>query len=778
MGIRGLPVSGPQYFPPDAWSRHPGRLARELPGGTLTTPDFARLDATRSLLPRLRDVPRDAWRPAIQLVTISFLSLYLELTFIRWAPTQVRLLAYFSNYVLIAALLGLGLGMTLAGHRRSLLLLFPPGLLLLTLGVLVLERSEFVIPIVSEGQFVWNYLAELPATGFLAYGVLVGFFLAVVAIFLCIGQAVGQALAPFRALPAYSLNILGSLAGVVGFALVSFVEAAPPIWFGVGGILLFAYFASSGLPRGRVVIAGAWLAATVMVVAGDSGGLLGGGNSYWSPYYEVIINPLIRDGQAIGYDVAVNKDSHQQAVDLSGATVTGDYIAGRQRLYDLPYRMTDAHHVLVVGAGTGNDVAAALRNAPGSTIDAVEIDPVIARLGTAIHPEHPYDSPQVQVIVDDARSFMQKSDETYDLIAFGFLDSHRLFSHMSSVRLDNYVYTLEDFQRVRDRLAPGGVVAVTFTVHEKWIADRIFTVMTRAFGHRPLVYQGDSDASGTIFLIGHEPLALPADASLVDDEIARTQIIGGGSRITWRYSDIEGFLNPNLFATDAQLLTDDWPFLYMAERSIPPNYLFALVLTVLASIALVWRIVPAIDVRTPGNWNFLLLGAAFALLETRGITEIALVFGSTWLTNTIVIGAILVMILFANLVVSRWRPRLGLVYAGLFLVLAIDYLLPLQGLLQFGFWVQVAAAGVRVAAPLFFSGIIFARWFERTTMPGSALGANLVGAVIGGLLEYTSLVIGLRELYLLAIFFYAASFLISARLRLMAPASVASPATA
>jgi SAM-dependent methyltransferase len=738
----------------------------------LTTPDFARPVATRWVLSRLRDVPHDAWRPAIQLIAISFLSLYLELTFIRWAPTQVRLLAYFSNYVLIAALLGLGLGMTLARHRRGFLLLFPPGLLFLTIGVLVLERSNFVIPIVSEGQFVWNYLSELPAAGFAAYGILVGFFMAVVGIFLLIGQAVGRALEPFRALPAYSLNILGSLAGVIGFALVSFIEAAPPIWFGVGGILFVAYLASFGLPTGRVVIAGAWLAATVVIVASDSGGLFGGGDRFWSPYYEINISPLTQDGETIGYDVAVNKDSHQQALDLSGETLTGDYIESRRRLYDLPYRMTDVHRVLVVGAGTGNDVAAALRNAPESTVDAVEIDPVIARLGTAIHPEHPYDSPRVQVIVDDARSFMQKADDRYDLIAFGFLDSHRLFSHMSSVRLDNYVYTLEDFRRVRQRLAPGGVVAVTFTVHEKWIADRIFTVMAEAFGNRPLVYQGDSDAWGTTFLIGHEALTLPSDAILVDDQIARAEVIGDGSRITWRYSDVEGFLNPDLFSTDAELLTDDWPFLYMAERSIPPNYVFALLLTVLASVALVWRTVPAIDMRTPSNWNFLLLGAAFALLETRGITEIALVFGSTWLTNTIVIGAILVMILLANLVVSRWRPRLGLVYGSLFVVLALDYLLPLQGLLAFGFWVQVVAAGIRVAAPLFFSGIIFARWFERTTTPGSALGANLVGAVIGGLLEYTSLVIGLRELYLLAILFYAASFLISSRLRLMTQTTV------
>jgi hypothetical protein len=736
----------------------------------LTTPDLTRPFTARRF-PAIAETSRGAWPSAAQLVLISFLSLYMELTFIRWAPTQVRLLAYFSNYVLIAALLGLGLGMMLAGHRRRFLLLFPPALLALVIGILVLERSDFVIPLVAEGQFIWNYLVELPPSGFAAYAILVGFFLAVVVLFLLIGQEVGIALKPFRSLPAYSMNIFGSLLGVGGFAVVSFVDAAPPIWFAVGALVFVVYLVRSGLKPMAVVLGSAWLAATISIVAQDSGGLLGGQNRYWSPYYEIEVGEIVQDDVQLGYNVAVNKDSHQQALDLSGVTLTGRFIEGRRRIYDLPYGFTDAHRVLVVGAGTGNDVAAALRNAPSATVDAVEIDPVIARLGTTLHPEHPYDSPRVNVIVDDARSFLQRSDSQYDLIAFGFLDSHRLFSHMSSVRLDNYVYTIENFKRVRDRLAGDGVVAVTFTIHEKWIADRIFTVMTEAFGHRPLVYQGSDQGWGTTFLVGHDQLTIPSSAAKIDRPTAERMVLGQGKRITWRYSSVEGFLPPDLLSSNAELLTDDWPFLYMAARTIPPNYAFALVLTVLASLIVVWRTVPAVNLRTPGNWNFLLLGAAFALLETRGITEMALVFGSTWLTNTIVIGAILVMILFANLVVSGWRPRLGFVYTGLFVVLALDYLLQLQGLLQYGFWVQVGAAGIRVAAPLFFSGIIFARWFERTSTPAAALGANLVGAVIGGLLEYTSLVIGLRELYLLAIAFYAASFLISSRLRLVSGAA-------
>ncbi len=131
-----------------------------------------------------------AWRLAL----VSFLSLYFELTLIRWIPTQVRLLAYFSNYVLIAALLGLGVGMLLAGRRVRLVAYFPPALLGLTLLVLLLEPWNFVMPLLAEGQSVWNSPAELPATGLLAYATVVGLFLVAAGVFVLLGQEVGRAL--------------------------------------------------------------------------------------------------------------------------------------------------------------------------------------------------------------------------------------------------------------------------------------------------------------------------------------------------------------------------------------------------------------------------------------------------------------------------------------------------------------------------------------------------------------------------------------------------------
>ncbi len=302
--------------------------------------------------------------PAGRLVLISFLSLYLELTFIRWAPMQVRLLAYFSNYVLIASLLGLGLGMMLAGNRRRLLVAFPPALTAMVVAVLVLERRNFVVPLVTEGQFIWNYLADIKASGLMAYAVLVAFFLTVAGLFALIGQEVGRALQPFASLKAYSLNIFGSVLGVAGFAVLSFLESPPPVWFAVGGAVLLAYiWAGSDRPM-SLLFAAVWLVATVVIVAWDSAGTAEGAHRYWSPYYEIETTPIQLGSRVIGNNITVNKDSHQQALDLSDPDATNPYITGRARLYNLPYAFVAPERVLVVGAGTGNDTAAALRNAP------------------------------------------------------------------------------------------------------------------------------------------------------------------------------------------------------------------------------------------------------------------------------------------------------------------------------------------------------------------------------------------------------------------------------
>lgn len=702
---------------------------------------------------------RDRTIFAIRLVLISVLSLYFELTLIRWIPTQVLLLAYFTNFVLIAALLGLGVGMLLATRRIQLALYFPAALLVLSVLVVILEHENLVLPLVSQGDFEWGHFQYLPRTGVFSYLVLVAFFFLMVGVFILIGQEVGRTLRTFRPLAAYALNIFGSLLGVLGFAFLNWLQTPPTVWFIWGSIGFVAYLLLTLDDRRRSFLVSVPLLVTIGLLYSQTLNQPAGVSTYWSPYYQVQTTPFTINGHQVGYSIAVNKDALQFPMNLSGRFNQIARIRSEEHQYNLPYTFIHPKHVLVLGAGTGNDVAAALRNAPGARIDAVEIDPVVASLGHILHPERPYNNPNVHVHVTDARSFLQQTSTKYDLIVFGKLDSHRVFSHMSSVRMDNYVYTLENFQTVRRHLASDGVVSLGFVVHEKWIADRLFTLLVHVFGHTPLVYQTDQLAFDTLFFIGNRHLAIPPGSSTISHAQFVQQVLQGNPNGTWHYSGLQGYVNPSEFSPHSTLLTDDWPYLYMQNRAITSNYLIVLLLTVLASVLLVWLAVPRIDVRSSANWNFLFLGAGFALQETKGITDIALLFGSTWITNIIVISSILLVALVATLVVTRWRDiPLPWMYAALIAVLLFNYLVPLTGLLNYGFWIQVIASGMRVAGPIFFSGIIFARWFQRSENTSSALGANLMGAVVGGLSEYSSLALGLRDLYLLAILFYGLSF--------------------
>ncbi len=60
--------------------------------------------------------------------------------------------------------------------------------------------------------------------------------------------------------------------------------------------------------------------------------------------------------------------------------------------------------------------------------------------------------PRVTVIVDDARHFLRTTEDKFDLIVFGVLDSHTALSSFTNVRLDDYIYTVESMQDARNTL--------------------------------------------------------------------------------------------------------------------------------------------------------------------------------------------------------------------------------------------------------------------------------------------------------------------------------------
>lgn len=669
-------------------------------------------------------------RSRFDLFLVSFVTLFLEMAFLRWAPAQFRVLAYYTNIVLIACFLGMGIGCLLVRRKFDWTPLLP--LLFLITVAVILAARQYQFHFTHGGDFqLWqtNVLEGGRRAGDLDLkALLVSAFLLTAVLFVPLGQMLGRALEGHPPLVGYGINLAGSLAGVVGHAAVSWLALPPAAWFGaaLAGYLLCLRERTGALLLGLLATA-----VALLLIAHDDRDMI------WSPYYKLRLVPVL-PGQGtdspMGFSLDVNEDYHQNAMNLSDAAIqkTVSWQAWRT-MYDTPYRFAEAPgRVLILGAGTGNDVAAALRNG-ARWIDAVEIDPAIAALGRN-HPEHPYQDPRVHLHIDDARSFIQRATPgAYDLVVFGFLDSHRLFSSMSSVRLDTYVYTVECFRRVRELLAPQGGVALSFCINQRWIAHRLSVMLQEAFGIGPAVVKGP-------------------------DEIHLVYLAGPG---------MAARLGPTRMPEGAmEASTDDWPYLYLRERGIPADYWIMIAVVGLLSIGAVLAAAPSAH---RVELHFFFLGAAFMLLETRSMTVLALLFGSTWVVNFAVFTGILLAILAMTVwVEKRGFPRRW-AYVGLALALIAAAALPPARFLA---WMGTAGAIPATAVaclPLFFAAGVFAVSFRDSADVTRSLGSNLIGTVLGGFAEYTSLVFGLSGLVPFAAGLYLLSALTLPRRPLASP---------
>jgi len=662
----------------------------------------------------------------VDLFTASFLSLFFEMLVIRWIPSELGHMAYFSNLILILACLGLGTGCLLGPSRKRLLRLFPFAALLLV--TLVLQSARWRISFWDASRIFVNDAVRTTRAGQspTALPILLVLLLLgplVILCFLCLGQEVGRRLRAFRPLCAYAINILGSILGVLAFLWIGWQRLPPAIWFAM------AAAAAAWLLRDSphsLLLGGLALATILVLVVPQAPGI------YWSPYYRIHLTPIYdQEGsqrQWFANVLDVNTSFHQYQLDLSGRVsdppgwASTPFVPFYREIYDLPSRFQAPGRALILGAGGGNDVAAALRHG-AQAVDAVEIDPVIAELGRR-HPEQPYADARVRLIIDDARSFLRKSRDTYDMIVLGFLDTIRLLSEFSSVRLESYVYTRESLREIRSHLKPDGLVVLAFSTTTEWLLARQVKLITEAFGQPPEVY-----SSGRASL-----LVLAPNRRLPVIETAYVKRVD--PRIVGR-----------LLSLPIPVPTDDWPFLYLEHRSIPQQYLIVLAVTVALAFAL-RLVVPTAG--GPFLWRFFFLGAGFMLLETLTITRLARFFGSTWIVSSLVVLVMLATALLANGIAARRAPlprwlMQGALGTTLLAGFAIGELPGWALCLLFG-------------GSVFFAGLIFSTSLREVERTEHALGANILGAVCGGLSEYASLMLGLRALYLIAIAFYALAF--------------------
>jgi Spermine/spermidine synthase domain len=640
-----------------------------------------------------------------RLVGLSFLMLFVELALIRWTGSNILYLSYFSNFILLASFLGIGLGFLRAGAHRDLFPLAPIGLVALIAFVRL-----FPVEIDRSGSELIFFGALGTRSGLPPWLTLPVLFLGVAGVMTLIADGVARTFRRLRPLDAYRLDILGSVAGIVGFSVLSFLGAPPLAWGGVVAVALLLLADR----RSRI-----WQlpALAIMLVLLGLESLIS--TDSWSPYYKIRL--ITQPSGALA--LLVNGIPHQTMEPAARRleTVT---------LYGLIYQRTRStpKSVLIVGAGTGVDVAVALK-AGVQHVDAVEIDPRIHSIGMQLNPDHPFQDPRVTSYINDGRAFLEQTTRRYDLILFALPDSLTLVAGQSSLRLESYLFTTEAMQAARAHLSAGGVFGEYNYYREDWLVDRLGSTLQQVYGPSPCL---DST--------GHFARLALLMASPSRDAVQCPTV--------WR----------PVSASVPAPATDDYPFLYLQDRTIPGFYLLTLALILLAALLLVR--VTAGTLQPMGQYlDLFCMGAAFLLLETKNVVQFALLFGTTWFVNSLVFLGILIAVYLAIELARRielgpsWR-----LYVALLLALAAawvvqpDRLLPLSPLPRF--LVATAVAFV----PVFLANLVFATRFRDVASSNVAFGANLLGAMVGGILEYLSLITGYRVLLILVGALYAAAF--------------------
>jgi hypothetical protein len=144
--------------------------------------------------------------------------------------------------------------------------------------------------------------------------------------------------------------------------------------------------------------------------------------------------------------------------------------------------------------------------------------------------------------------------------------------------------------------------------------------------------------------------------------------------------------------------------------------------------------------------------------------QFALLFGTTWFVNALVFAGVLVSVLAAIEVARRWRPaEPAWLYLVLLAALVVAYLVPVDVLLQLEFVPRFAAAVVIWFTPIFVANLVFAERFRNVEASHVAFGANLLGAMVGGIVEYAALITGYQALLPLVAVLYGAAFITGRR---------------
>lgn len=730
-----------------------GLLAGWLAGGSRLKQAVSQIDTWMTFCSaEIQDWTDKAPLRTVQLLVVAAagLSLFLELLIIRWEASIFAVFALYKNFTLLSCFCGLGIGYAKAGDKQLALPASLPMTALL-LGLFLFLRYGTgeagkiifqVVPVREEASVFFAFGAQTTLPMHVVYSLPVYLLLAVsfllnVLVLLPVGQLCGHLMGRLQPLPSYGFNLLGSIAGIVLLFALSWAWAGPVLWFSLAaaGLAFFQLRSHSA----RLLASGSAIAC-VMLAGWPVTPLT---QTIYSPYQ--LIEKAVQPNGLM--ELLISGSYYQKVFDLSLANANREADTGLRKIvgyYELPFKTAAAlDQVAIVGAGSGNDIAAALRNKAGH-VDAVEIDPAIRDLGLENHPEHPYSDPRVRSIINDARNFFRSTQGSYDAIVYGVLDSHVVVSHGANMRVDSFVYTQEGLKDAFDHLKPGGLMSVSFALPNHLMGEKVFRILKTLpdAGLPAAVLTGYDNHNTTTFMVRKQ-----AAIRLPEAFMGRHQLVD----VTSDYAATA--------AKGMDLPSDDWPFFYLEKKMFPGTYLILLAVVLGMAFLLVRRLLPA-QTWQPSLLSFFFLGAGFMLVETKAITELGLLFGNTWQVVGITIVSVLVMAYLANLFAAGLKRRvLPLAFGGLLCVLLLGYSVSLHESIKAASLLEKLLLVTLLVGPLFFSGIVFSTLLKGAGNISAVMSYNLMGAMLGGVLEYNSMQFGFSSLYLIAFLLYGLAWL-------------------
>lgn len=685
----------------------------------------------------------DNHRPAfsscgLRLFLLGFLTLFLELALIRYLAGNIWNLGYFPNFVLISVFIGMGLGFVFHHYVSDKLssILFQAAFVLLSLLAAVIFFRHPFVPGFSErygnfdGDFYFSYIPlNIDKHNNILF---ISCFVLLIIIFGFIAQKTAKIFRLFTPLSAYTLDISGSCLGILAFMMISFLQLSAHWWFIFPAIV--APFIMETRWKFRFIPSVFCIIVSLISFQQDAAVLMkipmfsGYHETHWSPYQKV---EYIEEGAR--KILLVNGISHQ--------AISEDPCSS---FYQIPYSfrkstsgMPPYKKVLIIGSGSGNDVVAALQNNV-EHIDAVEIDPVIAWLAKKHNPFNVYNDPRVKLYIKDGRDFMTNTKEKYDLIIFARTDSLIKVSPLSQLRLENYLFTVDSIHRAHDLLSDNGNIILYNAYRAHFVVEKILDMICKGTGREPVILYESGD-----FVIMFE----------------------GKST---------GYAKPHKIDFDTP--TDDWPFLYLPYKEIPRYYLIA-ISSVFCFVILLLFTLQLLTFKKerfykknflPIKISFTFMGIAFLLLTTKSVLQFSLLFGTTWLTNSLVFLAVLISILLANWVsiFIKNDRSLWIIYLLLLICAMSTYFYPLSNLLRIdNIFIRFLVASIMTFSPIFFANLIFSIAFRGQAIAEHIFGWNLLGAPLGGLIEYTSMMFGYNFLTLIVTFCYTIVFILLMKAR-------------